>query len=335
MPRKSRIDVAGSLHHIIGRGINRQDIFSDKRDYLNFLDRLGDLLVETKTLCFAWALIPNHFHLLLRTGKEPVSYLMKRLLTGYAVNFNRHHGRSGHVFQNRYKSILCQEDTYLLELVRYIHLNPLRAKLVPSYDKLSHYLYCGHATVLGNKKNDWQDTEYILRLFGKRQGIARRKYKEFVAKGIEQGKRLDLIGGGLLRSHGGWSAVKFMMRSGDYQKGDERILGDGTFVTEVLTQAEEHFQKRYQLKAKGYDLDKLVARVAELTKITGKEILDDVRDKRRTEARSILCYWAKNQLGISQSYLAMVLNLTQPAISYAVRRGKSLVEKNAYAITDH
>jgi putative transposase len=80
MQRKSRIDTAGALHHVIGRGINRQDIFADNKDYSAFMDRLGDLLIETRTSCYAWAFIPNHFHLLLRTGNAPISVIMKRPL---------------------------------------------------------------------------------------------------------------------------------------------------------------------------------------------------------------------------------------------------------------
>ncbi|MCK5417301.1 MAG: transposase, partial [Desulfobacterales bacterium] len=130
MPRKSRIDAPGALHHIIARGIERRKIFRSKADYGDFSKRLGQIVKETHTCCMAWALVANHFHLLLRTGQTPISTVMQRLLTGYAVSFNRRHQRRGHLFQNRFKSILCQEDAYLLELVRYIHLNPLRAKLV-------------------------------------------------------------------------------------------------------------------------------------------------------------------------------------------------------------
>jgi REP element-mobilizing transposase RayT len=332
MPRKARIDAPGAIHHVIGRGINRQEIFSDKKDYLNFLERLGDLLNETKTSCYAWALIPNHFHLLLRTGNDSISNLMKRLLTGYAVSYNRRHGRSGHLFQNRYKSILCQEDTYLLELVRYIHLNPLRATVVSNYDRLGRHPYCGHSVVLGNEKHDWQDTEYVLRLFGMRMGSARAKYSEFVRKGIAQGKRPDLIGGGLLRSQGGWSGVKSMIKAGEYQKGDERILGDGSFVTEVLSHAEEALKNRYRMKAEGFDLEKLIQRVAELTQLTKDQILDRARDKRRTDARSMLIYWATDQLGITQTQLAEKLNLTQSAISHASRRGRILVDSSQYSL---
>ena len=144
MPRKARIDAPGAVHHVIVRGIERKKIFRNDTDRDKFLERLGAILSETETPCFAWALIPNHFHLLLRTGGTSVSAVMRRLLTGYAIYFNRRYHRSGHLFQNRYKSILCQEDAYLLELVRYIHLNPLRARQVADYDELENYPFCGH-----------------------------------------------------------------------------------------------------------------------------------------------------------------------------------------------
>lgn len=332
MPRQGRIDTSGALHHVICRGIGRQKIFTGKDDYLSFMKRLGDLLMETKTSCFAWALIPNHFHLLLRTGKAPVSVVMKRLLTGYAVNFNRCHNRYGHLFQNRYKSILCQEDAYLLELVRYIHLNPLRAGLVSGYGKLAAYPYCGHGALMGRRNIEWQDTEYVLSLFGNKAQTAGSECSRFIRGGIGQGKRSDLTGGGLLRSHGGWTGVKALRETGEYQKGDERILGDGAFVNDVLAKAEEKFKEKYRLKAKGYDLDKLITRVTEITQVTPDAILDSLRDARRTAARSILCYWATEKLGISQSQLAQMLKRSQSAITYAVRRGKAIVENNSYTI---
>ena len=120
MPRKARIDAPGALHHIIVRGIEKRQIFRDHADRQNLVKRLGDILGESQTPCYAWALLPNHFHLLLKTGYTPIATIMRRLLTGYAVYFNRRHRRWGHLFQNRYKSILCQENNYLLELVRYM-----------------------------------------------------------------------------------------------------------------------------------------------------------------------------------------------------------------------
>ena len=115
MPRKARVDAAGALQHIIIRGIERRKIFRDDGNRNNFLDRLDSILLDTRTPCYAWALIPNHAHLLLRTGLVPIATVMRRLLTGYAVSFNRKYRRHGQLFQNRYKSILCQEDPYLKE----------------------------------------------------------------------------------------------------------------------------------------------------------------------------------------------------------------------------
>jgi putative transposase len=106
MPRKARIDAPGALHHIIIRGIERKAIFKDRTDRSNFLNRLDRIVSETDTGCYAWVLMANHVHLLLKTGLAPIATVMRRLLTGYAVSFNRR--RYGHLFQNRYKSFLCE-----------------------------------------------------------------------------------------------------------------------------------------------------------------------------------------------------------------------------------
>ena len=114
----------------------------------------------------------------------PVAQLVRRLLTGYVVTFNRRHRRCGRLFQNRYKSILCQEDTYLLELVRYIHLNPIRAGIVKNLKSLDRYSYTGHSMIMGKRKISLQDTDSVLQLFGKNKFAARKKYRDFVDKGI-------------------------------------------------------------------------------------------------------------------------------------------------------
>jgi putative transposase len=224
MPRQARIDTRGALHHIIIRGIERKIIFRDDLDRDDFIARLGKILGETSTPCYAWALMPNHAHLLLRTGSAPLSHVIRRLLTGYAVRFNHRHGRHGKLFQNRYKSILCQEDRYLLELVRYIHLNPLRAKLVKDLNQLERYRFCAHGVIIGKAKAAWQDVDYVLSCFAKRRTTAKKGYLDHIRQGIEMGKRPDLVGGGLIRSLGGWAEVK-TLRKGDIRlKGDERIF---------------------------------------------------------------------------------------------------------------
>jgi REP element-mobilizing transposase RayT len=113
MTRQARIDTRGAVHHVIVRGIERRKIFLDDQDRSNWMARLGKILIENGKPCFAWALMSNHVHLLLRTGLVSLSTVMRRLLTGYGVSFNRRHKRHGQFFQNRFKSILCQENPCL------------------------------------------------------------------------------------------------------------------------------------------------------------------------------------------------------------------------------
>ena len=324
MPRQARIDAPNALHHIIVRGIERRKIFHDDRDRKSFLERLGSILEETSTACYAWALLPNHFHLCLRTGTHPIATVMRRLLTGYAVTFNRRHRRHGHLFQNRYKSILCQEDRYLLELVRYIHLNPLRAQVVKDMKELDSYPYVGHSVILNKKKNDWQDVEYVLALFGRRKATARRQYRAYVEEGIAQGRRPDLTGGGLVRSLGGWEKIKALRKKDTRLKGDERILGDTDFVLAVLEESEERLERRYELEAQGVNLDDVARRAAFLFGIEPNEIYTSGKQPSLVGARSLFCYWAVRKLGISATALARKLELSQPAVSISVKRGEKI-----------
>ena len=326
MPRKARIDAPGALHHIIVRGIERRRIFSDDQDRDNFIERLGDIVNETKTYCFAWALIANHAHILLRTGQTPLSTVMRRLLTGYAVSYNRRHRRHGHLFQNRYKSILCQEDPYLLELVRYIHLNPLRAKIVKNLKDSDWYPYSGHSALMGKVKRNFQNTAYVLRLFGEKVAAARKTYRAYVERGIAQGRRPDLVGGGLIRSAGGWSVVKAMRRAQDHMKSDERILGDGEFAQFVLDEATERLEERHRLQAQGYDLDKVTIRVSSVLGIDPGQVWRCGKHPLTVKARSLLCYWAVRKLCYSATELSNKLGVSQPSVSISVRRGEKIAK---------
>ena len=334
MPRKARIDAPGALHHIIVRGIEKRNIFKDDKDRNQFVKRLDDILTEAKTPIYAWALIPNHVHLLLKTGLTPIATIMRRLLTGYAGYFNRRHRRYGHLFQNRYKSILCQEEPYFRELVRYIHLNPLRAKLVKDSKALSKYPYSGHSAVIGKVKRDWQQVDYVLGFFGKRKSEARKAYRNFVEKGVNQGRRPELIGGGLIRSVGGWAVLSALRDEAVRVKGDERILGDTDFVEAVLKQADEQLQRRYQLKTRGFNLDRVAERVAQVLGMPVEIVWERSRRPQVAVARSLLCYWASTELSLSMTDLARRLNLSQPAVSIAVRRGEKIARENQYRLTE-
>jgi putative transposase len=334
MPRSARIDAPGVLHHIMIRGIERRNIFTDDKDRDDFLTRLEKLLPATKTSCFAWAFMPNHAHFLFRTGNVPIATLMRRLLTGYAVYFNHRHKRSGQLFQNRYKSILCQEDAYLTELVRYIHLNPIRAGLVKTIEVLRKYPYCGHSVLLGNRKREWQDADYVLNYFGKQRSQARRHYEAFVSEGIPQGRREDLVGGGLIRSLGGWSAIQATGLKGSHMKSDERILGDGDFVEEVLSETEEKFERRYAIRRRGYDLEKIAERAAMVCAVEVDDIYTKSKQPTKVRARSLFCYWASSELGISYLELARRIGISGPGIGYCAERGKLIAQVNGYQLLE-
>ena len=198
MPRQARLDAPGTLHHVMIRGIDGTNIFSDDEDRNDFLSRVGDLGGKSATRIVAWVLMTNHVHFLLFSGPEGISSFMRRLLTGHAIRFNRRHKRSGHLFQNRYKSIICEEEPYLLELVRYIHLNPVRAGMLKTIKELDRYRWSGHSVLVGKQKNGWQETEYVLSMFVAEKRRAVRAYRNFIEEGKDQVIRPELKSWGVV-----------------------------------------------------------------------------------------------------------------------------------------
>jgi len=318
MPRQARLDAPGALHHVMGRSIAGSKPFQTEADCEDFLQRVADLCAEGALAVYAWALLPNHFHLLLRTGRQPLAASMRKLLTGFAVNFNRRRKRYGHLFQNRYKSILCEEEPYLLELTRYIHLNPLRAGLVRDVAGLRAYPGTGHAALMGNQPREWQDTHTILGRFGKRRTLARQRYEAFVREGVHRGRRPELVGGGLIRSAGGWSQVLSLRRKGDTTLADERILGGGEFVESLLADVAERTRNTLRFSGKGPDLGALARKVTKQTGVTESELRAGSRRRNVSRARGIFCRAAVTQLGVSGAEVARFLGVTTSAVNRAV-----------------
>lgn len=316
MPRTARIDIPGLLQHVIVRGIERRDIFLDDDDRHLFLERLSRLLSETGTECLAWALMSNHFHLLLCPRGTKLSVFMRRLLTGYAIVFNLQHKRSGHLFQNRYKSIACQEDAYLLELVRYIHLNPLRVGLVKTIDDLDDYPWCGHAVLMGSQELAGHKADDVLRLFGRNRRSARQKYRDFVIDGIKNGRRDELGGGGLRRSLAA-------SRSSDYEAFDERILGNGEFVERLWRETEPR-----EISGARRSLAEIIQGTAEAFGVGVELLRQRSRVKELADARAVICYWAVRKCGFNGVEVAGALNLSRSGVSVAVRRGCEIITGN-------
>ena len=327
MPRHSRIDYPGALHHVIIRGINRTTIFKDNDDRREFIRRLQVGIENTQLTCYAWALIPNHVHLLLQTGPTPLSTLMRSLLTGYAVYFNLRYKRVGHLFQNRYKSILCDKESYLLQLIRYIHLNPLRAGLVKDIKELNSFPWCGHSIIVGKQSVLWQDKKAILSHFGSTLHGARKKYIQFVIKGIPEEQRSDLTGGGLIRSSGGWHNLLELRKKGKRMWGDERILGDSDFVRHALLEADDKLTKKERHKQSGWSLDLLLKTISRLFRIDSSSIQEKKRDSATSKARSLFCWWATDDLGFTLAAVAEFLQLSRAAVFKAAKKGEQVARE--------
>ena len=315
MLRQPRLDTPGALHHIIGRGIEGTEIFRNEEDRIDFISRLAKLCREDAVMIYAWALMSNHFHLLVRTGKQSLSLSMKRLLTGYAVRFNRRYNRRGHLFHNRYKSIVCEDDPYLLEVTRYIHLNPVRAGIVSSLNELRKFKWTGHGTIMEWTKNDWQDIEIIYGYFSRRRKEAIRKYESFIRKGVAEGRRAELRGGGLVRSAGGWAQVKSLRNKGLLMTSDERILGSGEFIEQLIAEAEFKEKETLRLRKKIPDLNEFADRVSKLQGIGRNQLLMGSRKREVAKARRIFCQAVVKKARYSGAEVARFLGISTSAVN--------------------
>jgi hypothetical protein len=241
---------------------------------------------------------------------------MRTLMSGYAGYFNRRHNRQGHLFQNRYKSTVCEEERYFLELVRYVHLNPLRAKIVADLKELDGYPYAGHSAILGKWKRRWQETEEVLGRFGSGRAASIRGYREYVEAGVSQGRRPDLEGGGLRRSDEGWKGVMELRRGREQYRGDERVLGTSSFIEGLLKEVETQDEKRN----KGVSLDTLMGRIAKEMGISRESMVGGGRSRRVAGARAALGYAWVRYLGRSGQELAKVLGVSPQSIYAASNR---------------
>jgi len=209
----------------------------------------------------------------------------------------------------------------------------LRARVVSDLKELDTSSCCGHSAVTGKKKRQWQEVDYVLGHFGKRIEEARKKYRSYVEKGSSLGRRPELVGGGLIRSLGGWDEVKKMRLKGqDRGKSDQRILGEIEFVGDVHSESEEHFSRKYRLKCLGYDFERVLERVSIVFTLDKEYIPGKGRQQDRVMARDLPCCWATVELGMSMVDVARKLDLTPAAVSYSVQRGEKMAKERDYQL---
>jgi putative transposase len=188
MARKPRLHVPGGVYHVILRGNARQNIFFDDEDRSAFYRLLDEGARRFELRVHAFCLMSNHVHLAVQVGAIGLPQPLQNLAFRYAQHVNRGRGRVGHLFQGRYKALLVDSDSYLLELVRYIHLNPVRAGLVPGP---ADYAHSGHAGYIGCSRFSFLTTDWVLAQFGGHESVARERYAAFIAHGIAESHRPD------------------------------------------------------------------------------------------------------------------------------------------------
>lgn len=319
MPRQARLDAPGTLHHVIVRGIERGKIVADRQDRTAFVARMGDLAAATQTSIYAWALLPNHAHLLLRSGPQGLPKFMRRLLTGYAIGYNRRHRRHGHLFQNRYTSIVCEEDAYFRELVRYIHLNPVRTKLVTDLAHLDRYPWCGHAALVGRANHGWQDRKYVLAWFGRDERTAIPAYRKYMLEGLSRGRRPELVGGGLVRSLGSWAEVRAMRRRTERTLTDERILGSGDFVEQMM-QADDRLKDERLREQRLREAATVIRKICQRENINPEELRAGSQRKRVSKVRGQIAVELVTGLGLPLADVARRVGVSTSGISKALSR---------------
>jgi len=327
MPRQARLDYPGLMHHVMVRGLNRQVIFKDKDDYAEFLARVAAALTRSSVEILAWALMPNHLHFLLRSGAYGMAPFLRRLLTGYALTFNRRHRRVGYVYQGRYKSLICDEEEYLLTLVRYIHLNPVSGGLVPSLQALRGYPFTGHSTLMGMSKHPWQSIDDVLGRFGVQAGHARQHYERYLQEGLPEVRRqpTDILGAGLVEQLR-QNALRHR-RDEDRAFQDPRILGESDFVSRVWQETEERERLQRQLKHGKKELRSIAKHIASAYAIPERSLFERGRQPVVSQAKAAFIFAGVDYLGQTVQAMARLTRMSAPAASKAKHRGAEAKEK--------
>ena len=301
-PRPPRLEFEGVFYHVYSRGNRRERIFCSEPDYAEFEDFLLDLADRMSMNLYAWCLMPNHFHFLIETPAGNLSGFMQRLLGAYARSFNRTHKKIGHVFQGRYGAKLCDREEYLLELVRYIHLNPYRVKksgFVPDegWPWSSHRYYInGEEPAVAAPF-----IQAVLRRFSDDIDEARKSYAQFIADGLANSDWQDF-----------------------YRPKGERYLGGERFIEESKRQAGWPVRQAERLER--IDLAKLALAVADAFQVAPAQLIEATKERKISRARQTLVYLAKRYGRHSTNLLAEYLRRDPSAISHMQRRAEAMGE---------
>ena len=297
MARRPRIHFTGALYHVISRGNRRQGIFRDEKDSKRFLVYLSHCKTRFPFRLYAYALIKNHIHLLLEVERAPLSRIMQSLLFRYTQYFNRRYRLVGHLFQGRYKAIVCDKDAYLLELVRYIHLNPVRARLVKGPED---YVWTGHLSYLEERDEDLIDAGFVLAQFGDDRSTARRRYRRFVWEGIPGGHEKKY-----------------------YQVKYQRYLGEDAFVERIEMERKDPEDGVYEIP-----LEAISREVARATGSEEGELHSARRGRQGSRGRGMVAYLARRISGYTVREIADHFRRSSVTVSESIAKVEDLLRKD-------
>lgn len=298
MARKPRVHYPGALYHAMSRGNQGQLIFLDDGDRQRYLNLLKELPRRFGCKLYAYVLMDNHVHLLVEVGNLPLSKIMQNLQFRYTQQYNRRYRKVGHLFQGRYKAILCDRDNYLLELVRYIHLNPIRAGLVRRTDR---YRWSSHAMYVKGDETQGVSVNTVLEQFGSRRRGAIQRYREFISEGMGEGHREDL-----------------------YQTIDQRFLGDEEFAQEIRERVEEVEDN----PPIDIELEEIVKKVCGEFGIHSQRVLGREKSREISEVRWMIGRLAIEQAGYRLMEVARYLNRDPGVMSRGIRHIEERLEQD-------
>ncbi len=313
MARPWRIQYAGAIYHVMSRGVGRGKIFLGDEDYIRFIAYLEKAVEKFNIEMYAFVLMTNHYHLLLRTTEPNISKVMQWIQTAYSIYYNRKHNRSGHLFQGRFKGVLVEDETYWMKLSLYIHLNPVRAGIVEDVSKFIWSSY--HDYINFAKKNNWLDSDAVLKEYGINKKESKKEYRKLI-KGISGKEKEfleDLKYGIILGSDEflAWAQKKFINPIGkrDPELPQKRQISDDGILNKVI----EEIVDRYKIE---------------------KEMLFERKRRIPVEARDVGMYILKNNTGLKNKEIGSVFGVSESAVNKAalrisvqIKRAKNLAKK--------
>lgn len=316
MPRKARIDYPGLTHHIMARTFTDILLFRDEEDRQQYISMLSHRIKETGFFCFAWVLMNNHVHLLVKTNEKPLWRLMKPLNSDYSRWYNKKYRRQGPLFIDRYKSIATQDQKYLEQLARYIHLNPIRSGICKDLVQLKMYRWSGHSALTGIHANDFQQLEAVLKRFGKTRKRAVEQYEKFLEEALRSGSEDTLI------------EIVRRSNKGSHDKVSPEcwVIGDQEFQRSVLQKDKEKRLTLAEYKKQGLCLEELLRKVSSEMQVSGELIKRRSKSTRQVAARMIFCYLAVHY-GFLTREIGAVLGIQQAAVSHAARKGERIIKE--------